>query len=104
MFHGTCSRGGSWREAKVTALSLPLGVAGILLGFCVPLPVLGQDADGSGSNRVASSRSDYVTKSGETVPRPDKLDLGPGRDIQRRTPEQERDDAVTRGICAGCLR
>ncbi|MBP2492781.1 hypothetical protein ABID82_001577 [Methylobacterium sp. PvP062] len=45
-----------------------------------------------------------MTKSGETVPRPDKLYLGPGSDIQRRTREQERDDAVTRGICAGCLR
>ncbi|KZC00862.1 hypothetical protein AU375_03023 [Methylobacterium radiotolerans] len=104
MFHGTCFRGGATMETKAERLSLPLGVAGILLGLCVPPPVLGQDADGSGSNRIASSRSEYVTKSGETVPRPDKLDLGPGSDIQRRTREQERDDAVTRGICAGCLR
>lgn len=104
MFHGTCSRGGPWMKTKAERLSPTLGAAWILLGICVPLPVLGQDAGGSGSNRVASSRSDYVTRSGETVPRPDKLHLGPGSDIQRRTREQERDDAVTRGICAGCLR
>ncbi|MEL6063043.1 hypothetical protein [Methylobacterium sp. DCY52] len=91
-------------ETKVAWISLPLAAAGIFLGFCVPLPVFGHDADGSGSKRVASSRTDYVTKSGETVPRPDKLDLKPGSDIQRRTREQERDDAVTRGICVGCLR
>lgn len=104
MYHGTYLRDGTRIETKATWLSLPLGVAGIFLGFCVPLPGFGQGADGSGSNRVALGRSDYVTKSGETVPRPDKLDLRPGSDIQRRTREQERDDAVTRGICVGCLR
>ncbi|MET3784142.1 hypothetical protein ABIC24_001769 [Methylobacterium radiotolerans] len=59
MFHGTCSRGGATMETKAERLSLPLGVAGILLGLCVPPPpVLGQDADGSGLNRIASSRSE----------------------------------------------
>lgn len=104
MFHGTDLRSSTRMRTKTTWLSLPLGVAAIFLGLCVPLPVSGQDADGSGSNRVASGRSDYVTQTGKTVPRPDKLDLRPGSDIQRRTREQERDDAVTRGICVGCLR
>lgn len=77
--------------------------AGILLGISVP-PVLGQDGIGSNPAQPSADRTEYITKSGKTVPKPNTLNPSEGTDIQRRTPEQVRDDAITRGICIGCSR
>lgn len=68
------------------------------------MSVLGQDAIRSDPAQALADRTDYIAKSGKTVPRPDKLDPIENSTIQRRTPEQMRDDAITRGICIGCSR
>lgn len=81
-----------------------LVTAGILLGLLGSLPALGQDAVRSDPPQAVADRTDYIAKSGKTVPRPDKLDPNESSTIERRTPEQVRDDAITRGICVGCSR
>lgn len=99
------TRAGTPISRALTRLARPLTAAWVLLGLSsVTPPVLAQDVARPGSTQVASGRADHVTRNGETVPGPDRLDPKPGSGIQRRTREQERDDAVTREVCVGCLR
>jgi hypothetical protein len=75
-----------------------------LIGLSVVLPDLVSAGDASDPMEVAANRSDYIAKSGATVPKPGMLDVNKSNEIQRRTPDQIRDDAITRGICVGCTR
>lgn len=79
-------------------------LVGALLGLSGSLSVHGQDAIRSDPAQAVVDRTDYIAKSGKTVPKPDKLDPDESSRIQRRTPDQMRDDAITRGICVGCSR
>ncbi|MGH1570375.1 hypothetical protein ACRAWG_06515 [Methylobacterium sp. P31] len=81
----------------------PLAIA-YLIGISVSLPGLVWAGDASDPMEVAANRSDYIARSGATVPKPDKLGTNESSEIQRRTPDQIRDDAITRGICVGCTR
>jgi hypothetical protein len=75
-------------------------------GLCLSpwMPGFAWSGDTPNAAEVAGNRSDYVTRSGATVPKPDKLDARESSEIQRRTPEQLRNDAILRGICTGCTR
>lgn len=75
-----------------------------MLGFAGLMPALGQGAIHSDPAQALADRKDYIAKSGKTVPKPDKIDPNENSAIQRRTPDQLRDDAITRGICVGCSR
>ncbi|WP_149313638.1 hypothetical protein [Methylobacterium sp. P1-11] len=79
-------------------------VVGAMLGLSGSLPALGRSAIHPDPAQAVADRTDYIAKSGKTVPRPDKLDPNENSAIQRRTPDQMRDDAITRGICVGCSR
>jgi hypothetical protein len=84
-------------------MRFPLAMA-CAFGIALSFPGLVWSGDASDPMEVAANRSDYTVKSGATVPRPDKLDLNASSAIERRTPDQVRDDAITRGICVGCTR
>lgn len=75
-----------------------------MLGFSGLMPALGQGGIHSDPAQSLADRKDYIAKSGKTVPKPDKIDPNENSAIQQRTPDQLRDDAITRGICVGCSR
>ena len=79
-------------------------VVGAMLFLPSSMSVLGQDAIHSDPAQALTDRTDYIAKSGKTVPKPDRLDPTENSTLQRRTPDQMRDDAITRGICIGCSR
>lgn len=79
-------------------------VLGCSIALAVVSSALVRAGDRPDSMDVAANRSDYIAKSGATVPKPEKIDVDESSQIQRRTPEQIRDDAITRGICVGCTR
>ncbi|MGH1588050.1 hypothetical protein ACRBEV_06445 [Methylobacterium phyllosphaerae] len=81
-----------------------LVAAEIAFGLLGSLPVLGQDGIRSDPAQAVTDRTEYIAKSGKTLPKPDKLDPNESSMIQRRTPDQVRDDAIMRGICVGCSR
>ena len=73
-----------------------------LVGFAA-FPALAQDLDGSGTGHgLMTARFRFTTAVGQTVPRPKTLDPEETGSIQRRTRSDEREDAITRGICIGC--
>ena len=79
-------------------------LVGAMLGLSGALPVHGQDAIRSDPAQAVADRTGYIAKSGKTVPKPDRLNPNESSRIQQRTPDQMRDDAITRRICVGCSR
>jgi hypothetical protein len=65
-------------------------------------PVLAQDGDQgrTGRSRASAARA----QTGQTVPNPSALGPNETGSIQRRTPSEQRNDTITKGICIGCSR
>lgn len=75
------------------------------LAGLVTFPALAQDLDGSDKGRgFNTARARFTTATGQTVPRPSSLDPEETGSIKRRSRWDEREDAITRGICIGCER
>lgn len=70
------------------------------------LPVIAQDMDGSdaGHGFAMTARARFTTATGQTVPKPSALDPLVTGSIRQRNRAFERDGAIMRGICSGCLR
>ncbi|KAA0124903.1 hypothetical protein CIW48_06155 [Methylobacterium sp. P1-11] len=65
---------------------------------------LAQDMDqtGSGRGRASAAGVSSGAHAGRRVPHPNVLGPNETGSIQRRTPSDRRDDAISRGICIGC--
>lgn len=67
------------------------------------LPALGQTAQtGTGGGPESTARAANVTPTGQT--RPPSRDASPtaNKDINRRSPNDANQDAISKGICIGC--
>ena len=76
----------------------------LLLSLFAPLPALAQNAAqiGTGGGPASTARAPNTTATGQTVPRPGTLNRDETGSIQRRTPQQQEDDTITKEICIGC--
>lgn len=61
--------------------------AGAILIVSASLPAFGQTTIPVDPTPQVADRTDYIAKSGKTVPKPDKLDPNETMTIQRRTPQ-----------------
>ncbi|MGH1572429.1 hypothetical protein ACRAWG_19255 [Methylobacterium sp. P31] len=69
-------------------------------------PSLGQAVDqtGTGGGPTSTQKAPYTTTTGQTVPNPRAINPNETGSIERRSRNEERNDAITRGICIGCSR
>ena len=72
----------------------------------ISYPVLAQDADqmGAGRGRASAARPSGRVHTGQRVPKPSAFGPNETGSIQRRTPSDQRNDVISRGICIGCSR
>ncbi|MFE1597276.1 hypothetical protein [Methylobacterium sp. ID0610] len=84
---------------------MPLSRAA-LAGFALALaasPVLAQaDRTGTGGGPLSTQRAPNTTAVGQTKPPSREASPATTGSIERRTPRQRQDDAISRGICVGC--
>ncbi|GJE30749.1 hypothetical protein GCM10007888_26480 [Methylobacterium oxalidis] len=76
----------------------------LLVSLHAPLPAIAQSAaePGTGGGPASTIRAPNTAATGQTVPRPGALNPEETDGIQRRTRQQQEDDAITKGICIGC--
>ncbi|MDP4005995.1 hypothetical protein [Methylobacterium sp. NEAU K] len=84
----------------------PLMIATVTLLAVAPLPVSAQTVSETGTGRgpTTAAKAPYTAATGQTVPNPGALGPNETGSIERRSPIEERNDAITRGICVGCAR
>ncbi|WP_408902969.1 hypothetical protein [Methylobacterium radiotolerans] len=70
------------------------------------LSVLAQTVDqtGTGGGPATTMTAPYTATTGQTVPNPSVVNPSETSSIEQRSREEERMDAITRGICIGCSR
>ncbi|WP_457106903.1 hypothetical protein [Methylobacterium sp. P5_C11] len=59
---------------------------------------------GTGGGPGTAAKAPHTTATGQTVPNPSVLSPNETGSIERRDAVEERNDAITRGICIGCSR
>ena len=59
---------------------------------------------GTGGGPASAAKAPHTTATGQTVPNPGALGPRETGSIERRSTNEERNDAITRGICIGCAR
>ncbi|MEL6062227.1 MULTISPECIES: hypothetical protein [unclassified Methylobacterium] len=59
---------------------------------------------GTGGGPTSTAKAPHTTATGQTVPNPRALGPNETGSIDRRSTNEERNDAITRGICIGCAR
>jgi hypothetical protein len=69
-------------------------------------PALAQDMDqmGTGRGRASAEGAPGMVHTGRRAPNPSVLGPKETGSIQRRTPNDQRNDTITKGICIGCSR
>lgn len=61
-------------------------------------------ATGTGGGPASTAKAPHTTATGQTVPNPSALGPRETGSIDRRSANEEHNDAITRGICIGCAR
>lgn len=59
---------------------------------------------GTGGGPATAAKAPHTAATGQTVPNPSALGPSETGSIERRSPSEQRNDAITRGICIGCTR
>ncbi|GJE13171.1 MULTISPECIES: hypothetical protein [Methylobacterium] len=59
---------------------------------------------GTGGGPATAAKAPHTASTGQTVPNPNALNLNETGSIERRDAVEQRNDAITRGICIGCAR
>ncbi|MCJ2085972.1 hypothetical protein MKK88_08180 [Methylobacterium sp. E-005] len=59
---------------------------------------------GTGGGPASTAKAPHTTATGQTVPNPTALNPKETGSIDRRSTNEEHNDAITRGICIGCAR
>ncbi|AIQ93357.1 MULTISPECIES: hypothetical protein [Methylobacterium] len=59
---------------------------------------------GTGGGPDTTAKAPHTAATGQTVPNPGALGPSETGSIERRDAIEERNDAITRGICIGCSR
>jgi hypothetical protein len=62
------------------------------------------DQTGTGGGPATTITAPYTAATGQTVPNPRVVSPNGTSGIERRSREEKRMDAITRGICIGCSR
>lgn len=84
----------------ITALTAALGAALNLL-----LPAIAQaqvDRTGTGGGPLSTERAPNTSALGRTKPPSRAASPASPEVIEKRTPQQQEDQAITKGICVGC--
>lgn len=58
---------------------------------------------GTGGGAASTVTAPNTSSVGQTVPRPGR-DAEMERNLDRRTPQQAKDDEISKGICIGCSK
>jgi hypothetical protein len=74
------------------------------LAFAVPAFADPVSETGTGGGPASTAKAPHTTATGQTVPNPGALNPSETGSIDRRSTNEERNDAITRGICIGCSR
>jgi len=82
----------------------PLKIATLVVLALGTQPGWGQSASqtGTGGGPATAAKAPHTTATGQTVPNPRALGPNETGSIDRRSPAEQRNDAITRGICVGC--
>lgn len=59
---------------------------------------------GTGGGPATTAKAPHTAATGQTVPNPGALGPNETGSIERRDAVEDRNDAITRGICIGCNR
>ncbi|MBP1181958.1 hypothetical protein [Methylobacterium sp. PvR107] len=59
---------------------------------------------GTGGGPTSAAKAPHTAATGQTVPNPGALNANETGSIERRDATEQRNDAITRGICIGCSR
>ncbi|MBE7202288.1 MAG: hypothetical protein INR70_31410 [Parafilimonas terrae] len=59
---------------------------------------------GTGGGPTSAAKAPHTAATGQTVPNPSALNPNETGSIERRDATEQRNDAITRGICIGCSR
>ncbi|MBE7243408.1 MAG: hypothetical protein INR63_00535 [Actinomycetospora chiangmaiensis] len=86
------------RKSPILALA-----AALLLGSA---PVWAEPVSqtGTGGGPATAAKAPHTASTGQTVPNPGALNPSETGNIERRNPVEQRNDAITSGICIGCAR
>ena len=84
--------------------SLTLTIATVMSLASLPALAQAVDQTGTGGGPRTTIRAPYTATTGQTVPDPRAFDPTETGSITRRNRLEERNDAITQGICIGCSR
>ncbi|MHB2211621.1 hypothetical protein [Methylobacterium sp. CM6257] len=84
--------------------SKTLAMATILALAAIPARAEPVSQTGTGGGPATAAKAPHTTATGQTVPNPGALGPNETGSIERRNATEERNDAITRGICIGCTR
>jgi hypothetical protein len=84
--------------------STPLALAAALALGAVPASADPVSQTGTGGGPASAAKAPHTTATGQTVPNPSVVNPNETGSIERRDAVEERNDAITRGICIGCAR
>ncbi|MCJ2020242.1 hypothetical protein MKK84_22890 [Methylobacterium sp. E-065] len=84
-----------------TPLILALTVS---LAFAVPAFADPVSETGTGGGPTTAAKAPHTAATGQTVPSPSALNPKETGSIDRRSVNEQRNDAITNGICIGCAR
>jgi hypothetical protein len=79
-------------------------MATILALAAIPARAEPVSQTGTGGGPATAAKAPHTTATGQTVPNPGALGPNETGSIERRNATEERNDAITRGICIGCTR
>ena len=73
---------------------------------CAAVPAFADPASqtGTGGGPASTAKAPHTATTGQTVPNPSALNPNETGSIDRRSRNEERNDAITSGICIGCSR
>ena len=74
------------------------------LAFAVPAFADPVSETGTGGSPATAAKAPHTAATGQTVPNPSALNPNETGSIDRRSANEQRNDAITSGICIGCSR
>lgn len=74
------------------------------LAFAVPAFADSVSETGTGGGPTTAAKAPHTAATGQTVPSPSALNPKETGSIDRRSVNEQRNDAITNGICIGCAR
>lgn len=87
-----------------SAAILPLALAATLALGSVSAQADPISQTGTGGGPTTAAKAPHTAPTGQTVPNPGALNPNETGSIEKRDAVEQRNDAITRGICIGCTR